>query len=101
MSVLQNIRGLKKKRMPVTVKQVPLKLVHIDFWSAIKAGFFVTLAGAIATIVGFVLLWVVVSNTGLFSSVNSLINSVLGADSGVDVADSLSLPRVLTFAFFV
>lgn len=91
----------KKARQTLTpVKQVKLKLVHIDFWSAVRNGFMVSLVGAVATIVGFLFLWVVLNTTGLFGSLNSLLNSVIGGSSGsgVDVAQSLSLPRMLSFA---
>jgi hypothetical protein len=86
------------------VKQVKLKLVHIDFWSAIKTGLLVTTATGIATIFAFFLIWLLVSQTGLFGSLSTLVNSVVGGAStaeGVDVAQTLSLPRVMSFAFTV
>jgi hypothetical protein len=54
----------------------------------------------IATIAGFFVIWLVISTTGLFGSLNSLLNSAVGGDTGqnVDVAETLSLPRVLSFA---
>ncbi len=84
-------------------KQVKLKLVHIDFWSAVKAGLLVTIATGIAMIVGFFLIWLVVSSTGLFGSLSTLINGIIGGGSGttadgVNVAEQLSLPRVMSFA---
>jgi hypothetical protein len=84
-------------------KQVKLKLVHIGFWSAIKAGLLVTIATGIAMIVGFFLIWLVVSSTGLFGSLSTLINGIIGGGSGtteagVNVAEQLSLPRVMSFA---
>ena len=85
------------KRNMTPQKQVKLKLVHIDFWSAVRVALLVTVATGIATIVGFVLLWAVVSQTGLFGSLNSLVNSVIGG-SGSDIGAELSLPRVLSFA---
>lgn len=95
----------KAKRNIPPVKQVKLKLVHIDFWSAVKAGLLVTVATGIATIVGFFLVWLLVSQTGLFGSLSTLVNSVVGGGSGgaegVDVAQTLSLPRVMSFAFTV
>jgi hypothetical protein len=94
----------KAKRNIPPVKQVKLKLVHIDFWSAVKAGLLVTIATGIATIVGFFLVWLLVSQTGLFGSLSTLVNSVVGGASsteGVDVAQTLSLPRVMSFAFTV
>ena len=93
-----------RKNIP-PVKQVKLKLVHIDFWSAIKTGLLVTTATGIATIVAFFMIWLLVSQTGLFGSLSTLVNSVVGGASttaeGVDVAQTLSLPRVMSFAFTV
>jgi hypothetical protein len=93
-----------KKNIP-PVKQVKLKLVHIDFWSAIKTGLLVTTATGVATIFAFFLIWLLVSQTGLFGSLSSLVNSVIGGAStsaeGIDVAQTLSLPRVMSFAFTV
>ena len=78
-------------------KQVALKLVKIEVWSAVKAGFFVTVAAGIATVVGFFALWLVVGQIGLFASLNSLLSGVFG-DGGVDIEQELSLPRVMSFA---
>ena len=95
----------RAKRNIPPVKQVKLKLVHIDFWSAVKTGLLVTTATGIATIVAFFLIWLLVSQTGLFGSLSTLVNSVIGgggaSQQGVDVAQSLSLPRVMSFAFTV
>jgi hypothetical protein len=78
-------------------KQVQLKLVKIEVWSAVKAGFFVTVAAGIATIVGFFALWLVVGQIGLFASLNSLLSGIFG-DGGVDIEQELSLPRTMSFA---
>ena len=45
------------------VKQVRLKLRSIEVWSAVKVGFFVSLALAIATVVGAFLVWSVLANS--------------------------------------
>ena len=47
-------------------------------------------------IVGFAFIWLVLSTTGLFSQLNSLINSA--GSTTADVGSALSLPRVLSFA---
>jgi len=79
-------------------KQVKLKLVHIDFWSAVRMGFMLTLALGIATIVGFIFLWIIVSFTGLGASLNNLLATVGLTDATSGVEDTLTLPRVLTFS---
>jgi hypothetical protein len=98
---VSNIASKLKAKIPAPTKQVKLKLVHIDFWSAIKAGFLVTVAMGIATIVGFLAIWLVIGQTGLFGSLSSLVNSVVGTSGGaqgVDVAAELNIGRVLSFS---
>jgi hypothetical protein len=72
--------------------------VNIEVWSAAKAGFFVTVAAGVATIVGFLAMWLVVGQLGLFASFNTLLAGAFG-DGGVDIQQELSLPRVMSFAF--
>lgn len=79
-----------------TVKQVRLKLRHIDVISALKVGFMVSLALAIGTIIGSLLLWLVLSSTGLFGSLGSLFGSILGENGAVDLAAEFSIGRVLS-----
>jgi hypothetical protein len=77
------------------VKQVRLKLKQIEVWSAVKLGFFVSIALAIATIVGAFLIWLVLSSSGVFGSVGGLLSSVLGDGSGVNLESEFSLGNVM------
>jgi hypothetical protein len=81
-------------------KRVQLRLVNIEVWSAARAGFFVTVALGVATIVGFFAMWLVVGQLGLFASLNTLLAGAFG-EGGIDVEQQLSLPRVMSFAFGV
>ena len=92
------VETVKRRRSASNGKQVKLNLVHINFWSAIKVGFTIHIALAVATIVGFFILWLVASTTGLFSSLNSVLNAVVGGSAGSDVQAQLSLPRVMAIA---
>ena len=83
------------KRNMTPQKQVKLKLVHIDFWSAVRVALLVTVATGIATIVGFLALWALVSFTPLFSSLNGVLAGVTGSASNIAV----SLPQVLGVGF--
>lgn len=83
-------------RSSANSKQVKLRLTHIDFWSAVRVGFVIQLALAIATIVGFLAIWAVIGATGLIGSVGSII-SATGADPNA-AASSLNLPTMMTFA---
>jgi len=88
------IKRLKKRDVP-PVKQVQLKLVRIDFWSAIRTGFTITVGLGIATVVGFLALWALVTFTPLFSSLNGVLSTVTGSGSNI----SVSLPQVLGVGF--
>ena len=94
---MSNIVDKVRKSRPSSGRQVKLNLVQIEFWSAIKVGFVIQLSLAVANIVGFFILWLVVSKTGLFSSLNGVLNAVVGG-SGSDVQSQLSLPRVMSFS---
>jgi Transmembrane domain of unknown function (DUF3566) len=94
---VSNIVDKVRKSRPSSGKQVKLNLVHIEFWSAIKVGFTIQLALAIANLVGFFILWLVASKTGLFSSLGGVLNAVVGGSSS-SLASGLSLPRVMSFA---
>jgi hypothetical protein len=93
-------RGSSSAGAPAA-KQVKLKLVHIDFWSAVRMGLLITLALGIATIVGFIFLWVIVSFTGLGSSLNSLLSTIGITTEGAGVQDTLTLGRVFGFALVI
>jgi hypothetical protein len=97
------LKSLTKRLTPSInpdAKRVQLRLVNIEVWSAARAGFFVTVAIGVATIVGFFAMWLVVGQLGLFSSLNTLLAGAFG-EGGIDVEQQLSLPRVMSFAFGV
>ena len=88
------INRLKKRDVP-PVKQVQLKLVRIDFWSAVRTGFTISVGLGIALIIGFVALWALVSFTPLFSSLNGLLSTITASAANITV----SLPQVLGVGF--
>jgi hypothetical protein len=98
-SKLKSLTRLKLRPTPsADQKRVQLRLVSIEVMSAAKAGFFVTVAAGVATIVGFFAMWLLVGQLGLFASFNTLLASAFGG-GGVDLEQQLSLPRVMSFAF--
>ena len=81
-------------------KQVRLRLVYIDFWSAVKLSFLVGLCLAIISIVGSFLIWIVLDQTGIFDNLNSLFKDISGT-SGSDLKSILSLGTVMGFSIVV
>ncbi|GAB3398223.1 hypothetical protein GCM10027568_35010 [Humibacter soli] len=89
----------KSSRKPSS-KQVRLRLVYVDFWSAVKLSFLIGLCFAIISIVGSFLIWTVLDQTGIFDNLNSLFKDISGT-SGTDLKSILGLGTVMGFSIVV
>jgi uncharacterized membrane protein len=90
----------RKSQRSVATKQVRLKLVYIDFWSAIKLSFLVTVTlGIILVIVSF-LVWTLLNSLGIFGQLDGLLGDILGDDT-FSLLDTFSLAQVMGFALIV
>ncbi|NBX23590.1 MAG: DUF3566 domain-containing protein [Microbacteriaceae bacterium] len=78
-------------------RHVRLKLVYIDFFSALKVSFLLGLAQAIVTVIATFLLYLVFVQTGVFETANSVAGQVLGGKN-FDVQSFASMAQVLSFA---
>jgi hypothetical protein len=90
----------RKSQRQVATKQVRLKLVYIDFWSAVKFSFLVAVCLGIILIVATLLLWIVLNSTGIFGSLDGILRDILGQPE-FSIATSLSLAQVGLFALVV
>ncbi|ONI60942.1 DUF3566 domain-containing protein [Okibacterium fritillariae] len=95
MSTVAEKLAKKSTKRPST-KQVRLKLVYIDFWSAVKLSFLVAVALAVITIVFFFLVYTVLDRTGLFGEIDKLYETVAG--EGMTLTDLFGLGQVMGFA---
>ena len=96
-SVAEKLAGKSNRKPPA--KQVRLRLVYIDFWSAVKLSFLVAVCLAVVNIVASFLVFTIVQSTGLFENLNSLVQDVAG--SGTDLRSILSIGNVMGFAIVV
>jgi hypothetical protein len=96
-SVAEKLANKSTKR--TSTKQVRLKLVYVDFWSAVKLSFLLAVALAIVTIVVFFLVYTVLEQTNVFDQVNDLFTEV--AATGQDLTSIFNLGRVMGFAVVV
>ncbi|MCL2514373.1 MAG: DUF3566 domain-containing protein [Microbacteriaceae bacterium] len=94
-------RLAKKTAKRPTSKQVRLKLVYVDFWSAVKVSFLAGLALAIVGIVATFLIWTVLTNTGVFKQIGDLFSSVSGTSGSSSVMGALGLGNVMSFSIIV
>lgn len=90
----------RKSAKSPAAKQVRLKLVYIDFWSAVKLSFLLGLSLAIVTVVVVYLVYTVLAQTGVFTQINGLVQDVAGAQA-FDLNTVIALPQVMGFAIVV
>ena len=89
----------KKSTHKTSAKQVRLRLVYVDFWSAVKLSFLAAVALAIVTVVSFFLVYMVVQTTGLLTQVDEFFQSF--SDGSVSIEAIVGLPQVMAFAAIV
>jgi hypothetical protein len=90
----------RKTKRPVGTKQVRLRLVYLDFWSCVKLAFLIALAVSIVIVVATMLVWVILDQTGVFTTVDKLLREVTGKTS-YSIMDQFSLGQVTGFAVVV
>ncbi|HCS60718.1 MAG TPA: hypothetical protein DIW46_04850 [Microbacterium sp.] len=86
----------KKSTRKTGGKQVRLRLVYVDFWSAVKLSFLGAVALAIVTMVSFFLIYLVLQATGLLAGADDFVGQI--TDGSVSIAALLGLPQVMAFA---
>ncbi|MCI2956831.1 DUF3566 domain-containing protein [Agromyces atrinae] len=89
----------KKSNRRTTSKQVRLRLVYVDFWSAVKLSFLIAVCFAIVTVVATFLIYTVLNSTDIFTKVNDVVKDIAG--TGGDLTAILSLGNVMGFAIIV
>lgn len=89
----------KKSSHKTTAKQVRLRLVYIDFWSAVKLSFLAAIAIAIVTVVSFILVYAIVSTTGLITRADEFFAGF--SDGSFLISDVVGFPQVIAFSAIV
>jgi Transmembrane domain of unknown function (DUF3566) len=89
----------KKSSSKTSVKQVRLRLVYIDFWSAVKLSFLAAVALAVVTVVSFFLVFMVIQTTGLIARFDDFFQSI--SDGGISISAFVGLPQVMAFAAII
>ena len=88
----------KKSSSKTSAKQVRLRLVYVDFWSAVKLSFLAAVALAIVTIVSVFLVFMVIKTTGLIGKLDELFTAF---DDNFTLSTYIDLPQVMAFAAIV
>ena len=90
----------RKEQRQVSTKQVRLKLVYIDFWSAVKLSFLIWLCLGVALIVATILVWVVLYSTGIFSTLDATLRDIL-VQPDFSIASQFGIAQVGLFAVVI
>ncbi len=90
----------RKSQRSAPVKQVRLKLVYIDFWSAVKLSFLVAVCLSIALLITTLMVWIVLSSLGIIADLDALFAEILGEDA-LSLLELFSLGQVMLFASIV
>ena len=88
----------KKSSSKTSAKQVRLRLVYVDFGSAVKLSFLAAVALAIVTIVGAFLVFMVLQTTGMITRLDDLFKAF---DDNFTLSAYVGLSQVMSFAAIV
>lgn len=89
----------KKSTRKTGGKQVRLRLVYVDFWSAVKLSFLGAVALAVVTMVSFFLIYLVLQATSVLTTAEDFIKSL--TDNAFVLTEVVGLPQVMAFAAVV
>ena len=89
----------KKSTRRTGGKQVRLRLVYVDFWSAVKLSFLGAVALAIVTMVSFFLVFMVLQATGVLTQTTDFLDKI--TDGSIDLTSLVGLPQVMAFGAVV
>ena len=93
----------KTLRRPVgrAPRRARLRLTRIDPWSVMKTSFLLSIALGVVTIVSVFIVWSVLGAAGVWDSINSTVQEIVGDDSTFDVTDYVGMSRVMGFTMIV
>jgi Transmembrane domain of unknown function (DUF3566) len=98
-SVAEKLARKTSRPVSAGTKQVRLKLVYVDFWSAVKLAFLVSVALGVVLVVGSALIWMVLAQTGIFDKLSGLFADISGQP--FDITATFGLPQVLGFSVVI
>lgn len=89
----------KKSTRKTSGKQVRLRLVYVDFWSAVKLSFLGAVALAVVTMVSFFLIFLVLQATNVMATAEKFLVGI--TDNTFVLSEVVGLPQVMAFAAVV
>ena len=81
-------------------KRARMRLVYIDFWSALKMSFLLSIIVAAITVLISLLLWSLMDKFGVVASATTFLEDIAGTQ-GANLVAGLTFPNVMTFTLVV
>ena len=93
----------KAARSAKAPRRARLRLTRIDPWSVMKTAFLLSIAFGIVTVVSVLMVWTVLGTAGVWDSINSTVQNILGGESAgsFDIRDYIGTSRVIGFTMLV
>ena len=91
-------KGLVRPAPRAKVRRARLVVSKVDSWSVLKLAFLLSVALGIITVVASLVLWVVLSLTGLFDGINEMLAMLGGSAGETNIKEFLSVGNVALFA---
>lgn len=93
----------KKSAVRRPPRKARLRVVQVDAWSVMKTAFLLSVAIGIVTVVAIGIVWSVLSAAGVWNSINSMVQTAIGGDTGskFEVQKYVGTSRVLGFTMIV
>jgi len=84
-------------------RRARLRLTRIDPWSVMKTSFLLAIAFGIVTVVSVAMIWTVLDQAGVWTSVNDTVRDTIGGEDGAafDIENYVGTSRVLGFTMLV
>ncbi|PMD04902.1 hypothetical protein CJ199_10490 [Brevibacterium paucivorans] len=79
-------------------RSVNLTVASVDLWSVSKMALLLSVALGIATIVAFIILWLVMQATGTLESIRGTMGEIAGPESAEEMLKLLGFGPVVSFA---
>ncbi len=84
-------------------RQALLRLARLDPWSVMKVSFVLSVALAVITVVAIAVLWMVLDQMGVFSSISTTVGDISGSNTGggFNLQSYLSFGNVFGFSLII
>lgn len=82
-------------------RRVRLSVSRVDPWSVMKLAFLLSVAIGIMLVVAAAVLWFTLDGLSVFAQIDSLVRTVVGPDSPIQVADYVSFQKTISAATLV